>query len=137
LENPTYAEVRELRGNNPNLQYQYLCLRKIEKVDDFLKYFPQYKRIFYGFYKQYEEFITNTHQSYVKYYVKKTGEIISKKYFPLIYKIHHEVFIPSIATGEKLIMRRAEIKKYILNLSPTELIYYLNYNKEQPVEETA
>jgi hypothetical protein len=137
LENPTYAEVRELRGNNPNLQYQYLCLRKIEKVDDFLKYFPQYKRIFYGFYKQYEEFITNTHQSYVKYYVKKTGEIISKKYFPLIYKIHHEVFIPSIATGEKLIMRRAEIKKYILNLSPTELIYYLNYNKDQLVEDSA
>jgi len=132
LENPTYKEVKELRGNNPNLQYQYLCLLRMGKVMDFLLYFPQYKSIFYRFYKEYQEFITNVHQSYISYYIRKSGQNISKKYFPLIYKLHHEVYLPSLAEGnEKIIMRRGEIGKQIGQFSPSELIYYLNYNKEE------
>jgi hypothetical protein len=132
LENPTYKEVKELRGNNPNLQYQYLCLLRIGKVMDFLLYFPQYKPIFYRFYKEYQEFITNVHQSYISYYIRKSGQTISKKYFPLIYKLHHEVYLPSLAEGkEKIIMRRGEIGKQLGQLLPSELIYYLNYNKEE------
>lgn len=132
LENPTYKEVKELRGNNPNLQYQYLCLLRMGKVMDFLLYFPQYKPIFYRFYKEYQEFITNVHQSYISYYIRKSGQNISKKYFPLICKLHHEVYLPSLAEGkEKIIMRRGEIGKQLGQLSPSELIYYLNYNKEE------
>ena len=132
LENPTYKEVRELRGNNPNLQYQYLCLLRMGKVMDFLKFFPQYKQVFYRFYKEFQEFITNVHQSYVSYYVRKSGQQISKKYFPLIYKLHHETFLPSLGEGkEKIIMRRAEIGKRLGEMAPSELIYYLNYNKEE------
>jgi hypothetical protein len=132
LENPTYKEVKELRGNNPNLQYQYLCLLRMGKVMDFLLYFPQYKPIFYRFYKEYQEFITNVHQSYISYYIRKSGQNISKKYFPLIYKLHHEVYLPSLAEGkEKIIMRRGEIGKQLGQLLPSELIYYLNYNKEE------
>jgi hypothetical protein len=132
LENPTYKEVKELRGNNPNLQYQYLCLLRMGKVMDFLLYFPQYKPIFYRFYKEYQEFITNVHQSYISYYIRKSGQTISKKYFPLIYKLHHEVYLPSLAEGkEKIIMRRGEIGKQLGQLLPSELIYYLNYNKEE------
>ena len=131
LENPTYREVRLLRGNNPNLQYQYLCLLKMGKVMEFLNYFPQYKNVFYRFYKDFQQFITNTHQCYISYYVKKSGEKISKKYFPLIYKLHHEVFLPSLKAQERIIMRRAEIGRHLMELSPNELIYYLNYNKTE------
>ena len=135
LENPTYREVRELRGNNPNLQYQYLCLLRMGKVMDFLKFFPQYKPIFYRFYKEFQEFVTNVHQSYISYYVRKNGQKISKKYFPLIYKLHHETFLPSLREGsEKIIMRRAEIGKRLGEMAPSELIYYLNYNKEESEE---
>lgn len=132
LENPTYKEVCELRGNNPNLQYQYLCLLRMSKVMEFLNYFPQYKEIFYRFFKQFQDFITNIHQSYVSYYVKKNGQKISKKYFPLIYKLHHDVYLPSLAEGnEKIIMRRSEIGKRIGQMAPIEIIYYLNYNKDE------
>jgi hypothetical protein len=132
LENPTYKEVRELRGNNPNLQYQYLCLLRMGKVMDFLKFFPQYKEVFYRFYKEFQEFVTNVHQSYISYYVRKSGQQISKKYFPLIHKLHHETFLPSLGEGEeKIIMRRAEIGKRLGEMTPSELIYYLNYNKQE------
>jgi len=134
IENPVYKEVRELRGNHPNLQYQYLCLRRIEKVADFLSYFPQYKKMFYRFYKQYSEFLSAIHQSYLTYYIQKSGVRISKRYFPLIYRIHHTVYIPSLNGGERKIMRLAEIAKFIGNLDPSELIYYLNYHMEENQE---
>jgi len=133
IENPIYKEVRELRGNHPNLQYQYLCLRRINKVNDFLLYFPQYKKIFHRFSKQYSEFLQGLHQSYLTYYIQKKGIQISKRYFPLIYRIHREVYLPSLNSGERKIMRLGEIAKYIETITPNELIYYLNYH----VDETA
>jgi hypothetical protein len=128
LENPTYSEMRILRGNHPNLQYQYLCLLKMKKVKDFLKFFPQYNHLFFGFYKDFQKFVTNVHASYISYYVKKTGEQISKKYFPIIYKLHHNVYLPSLAK-EKIIMKKPVIFQHIIDMHPVEIIYYLNFNR--------
>lgn len=114
--NPKYTEVRELRGNNPNLCYQYLCLRRMNKVMDFLTHFPQYKNVFYRFHTQYENFITNIHQAYLIYYVKKSGIKIAKRYFQIIYKLHHEYYLPSLNSSDgKRIMRRSEIKQIMNN----------------------
>jgi hypothetical protein len=131
IENEAYKNVRELRGNHPNLQYQYLCLKNMGKVKEFLRYFHNYKEIFYHFYTQYNDFITHTHQSYISYYVQKSGIKISKKFFPLIYKIHHEVFLPAKTSGEPIIIRRQVVADYINKLSPNVLLYYLNYNKKE------
>ena len=131
MENEAYKNVRELRGNHPNLQYQYLCLKNMGKVKEFLRYFPNYKEIFYHFYKQYTDFITDTHQSYISYYVQKSGIKISKKFFPLIYNIHHELFLPAKLSGEPIIVRRQVVADYVGKLSPNVLLYYLNYNKKE------
>lgn len=127
IENEAYKVVRELRGNNPNIQYQYLVLRHSGKVDDFLHFFPKYKSLFYQFYKQYNEFITQIHQSYIRYYVRKSGERIPKKYFPLVYKIHHELFLTAT---EKIIIRRAVVADFIKQLDVKSLIFYLNYTEQ-------
>jgi hypothetical protein len=58
--------------------------------------------------------------------VKKSPQKISKKYFQMIYKLHHEVYLPSLA-GEKKIMKRSEVKKWLIDMPPSEVIYYLNY----------
>ena len=131
MENESYKVLRELRGNNPNLQYHYLMLRRnTGKVDEFLKAFPQYKGIFYEFYKQYNDFVTQIHQSYITYYVKKSGERVSKKYFPLVYKLHHELFLPSlIEPNEKLIIRKAVVSNFIQTVELKSLIFYLNYTE--------
>ena len=131
LKNPRYEEVKLLRGNNPNLQYQYLCLRKTGKIQDFLFYFPQYKSIFYRFYQEYENFVTNVHFSYLTYYVQKQNVKISKKYSPHIYKIHHELYLPSLQTEETLIIKRRVVKEYFDKLEPREMIYHLNYDRRQ------
>jgi len=127
MENEAYKVVRELRGNNPNLQYHYLVLRHSGKVDEFLHVFPKYKELFYQFYKQYNDFITQIHQSYIRYYVQKSGERISKKYFPLVYKIHHELFLKAT---EKIIIRRAVVADFMKKLDVKSLIFYLNYTEQ-------
>jgi hypothetical protein len=131
IRNVVYEEVKKLRGNNPNLQYQYLCMRRMNKVMEFIKMFPCYKNIFYKFYTQYNEFVSNVHKSYISYYVKKSGELISKKYFPHIYKIHHTLYLPSLLAGEKTIVTRRVIQKYLDALEPCEMLYFLNYELRQ------
>jgi hypothetical protein len=126
MENESYKVVRELRGNNPNLQYHYLVLRHTDKVNEFLHIFPKYKSLFYQFYKQYNDYIRQLHQSYIKYYVQKSGERISKKYFPLVYKIHHELFLNAT---EKRIVRREIVADFIRKLDVKSLIFYLNYTE--------
>lgn len=126
--NPNYLELAELRGNQPNIQYQYLCLRRIGKVAAFLHHFPQYNAIFTKYKAQYDTFIINVHQSYLSYYVKKEGIVISPKYFPTIYDIHHSIFIPSMTKKEKIIIRRNIVKEYIDQFDPAKILFLLNYD---------
>jgi len=126
--NHNYLELAELRGNQPNIQYQYLCLRRIGKVAAFLQHFPQYNSIFTKYKTQYDTFITNVHQSYLSYYVKKEGIMILPKYFPTIYEIHHSIFIPSMAKQEKIIIRQKVVKEYIDQFDPAKILFLLNYD---------
>lgn len=132
LKNPAYLELKELRGNNPNIHYQYLCILRIGKVTDFLTHFPKYRRLFGRFRQQWDSFVTNIHQAYMSYYIKKEGKQISKRYFPLIYKLHHEVYLPSLSQT-KLIMRRPLIFKHLLEIPPSTLFRYL-YMIEQGLQ---
>ena len=129
IQNIVYNEVKTLRGNNPNLQYQYLCLRRMGKVTEFVKFFPCYSKLFYKFYEQYNQFVANVHKSYITRYVKKTGEIISKKYMTHVYKLHHNIYIPSLSEDslQKKVVTRYVIQEYLDSLEPSELLYFLNY----------
>jgi hypothetical protein len=69
--------------------------------------------------------VTNTHQSYLSYYIKKEGKQISQKYFPVIYKLHHEIYLPALSSEEKIIMKKAEVRKGLLTFAPSYLFYYL------------
>lgn len=147
LSNPVYEEIKKLRGNNPNLQYQYFCLLRSGQVDKFLEYFPTYKKVFMQFSKQYQDFITNVHQSYFSYYVKKEGIPIAKKYFIHASKIHHQIYLPSLSNSkpiydlsgtpmhipspEKVVITRKIVKQYFDDMNPSENLYYLHYDKRQ------
>jgi len=127
----SYVTMKSLRGNNPNLQYQYLALRRADKIKEFLQYFPIYKKLFYNFYNQYRDFMKNVHQSYYKYYIKKTISHVSNKYMPHIYRIHHNVYLPSVNENKTKIITIAEVYKYFDDLDIGELLYALNYDGRQ------
>ena len=96
ITNPIYDTMKELRGNHPNLQYHYFTLLKNNTITLFLKYFPMYKSLFNHFNNEYNQLITKVHQCYYKHYVLKDYKnVVSGIYRTHIYKIHHQIFIPS------------------------------------------
>ena len=46
LRNPAYEELKKLRGNQAKIEYHYMTLRKLGRVDEFLDFFPEYQEDF-------------------------------------------------------------------------------------------
>lgn len=95
--NNRYLEVKMLRGNNPSLHYQYLVLRKIGKVSEFLHYFPMYYEQFNKYFEHFKMFCERIHKLYWLVHVKKELTIADvpcskDKYF--VEKLHYDYFIP-------------------------------------------
>ena len=132
LLNPTYVETSKIRGNNPNLQYHYLTLFRIGKVKEYLEVFPMYKNMFYAFHEQSAKFIRAVHTAYVTYYVKKQGNDvkIEKSIFRHIHKLHHEIYLPSLAPdgGGRTLITCKQVADYFNAMEPKEQIYHLNYS---------
>jgi hypothetical protein len=136
IRNPIYEEVRHLRGNQPKLQYQYLCLRHSGKLSEYLKYYPETKEEMSKFRDQVHMFTQNLHKNYVSCYVKKEQEL---KFFPNQYRTHmfklHEHFINDLRPSQ-LCITTTEVIKYVNALHPSLLMYCLNYNMRKRMVDT-
>jgi hypothetical protein len=121
--NPVYEDLKLLRGNHPNLLYHYLDLKKNNKVIHFLIEFPIYKQLFYNFDMIFQGFVTNIHNAYVSYYVKKSGVQIPKIYFIHVYNIHHNVYLKSM---KKIIIKTSVVDHYMTHLETGSLYHYLS-----------
>ena len=126
--NPVYEEVRHLRGNQPKLQYQYLCLRHSGKLPDFLKYYPETKDQMSKFRDQVHMYTENLHKNYISCYVKKEKPLkeFSEQYRTHMFKLH-EHFITNLRPNNHYITN-TEVIKYVNNLHPSLLMYCLNFN---------
>ena len=65
IRNPNYEYIKQLRGNNSKLQFQYLSLRKVGSVKAYLKYFPENKKSFTLYRKQVHEYTNNLYENYI------------------------------------------------------------------------
>lgn len=123
--NTNYETLQKLRGTHPNLLYNYLCLKKIHKLEEFLSHFPQYKSMFWRFHELLEVFITKLHQCYVDYFIQKNKQQIEKKLFYHIQQMHHTIYIPSLQQQEKIIIRKSIVRRYLQDLEPGHLFHLL------------
>jgi hypothetical protein len=97
--NDKYTEIKLLRGNNPNLHYQYLVLRKVQKADEFLRHFPQYGAHFARFKEHFETFATRLHRLYMDVHVTKIttlDAIEDKRDKYHVEKLHYTCYVPAI-----------------------------------------
>jgi len=128
IRNPVYEEVRQLRGNQPKIQYQYLCLRKEGRVGDFLKYFPENKKDFSNFRDQIHLFTNTLYSNYVSCYIKKEKPLIE---FPEQYRTHmfniHKEYLHDLKE-KKLYVTNTVVIKYVNNIHPSLLMFCLNFN---------
>ena len=127
IRNPVYEQVRQLRGNQPKLQYQYLCLRKEGKVSDFLKYYPENKKEFSNFRDQIHLFTHTIFTNYISCYIKKERPLIefSEQYRTHMFNIHQK-YINELKE-QKSYVTNSVVIKYVNEIHPSLLMYCLNF----------
>jgi hypothetical protein len=127
IRNPVYEQVRNLRGNQPKLQYQYLCLRKEGKVGDFLKFYPENKKDFSSFRDQIHLFTDTLFTNYVSCYIKKEKPLkeFSDQFRTHMFNIHQK-YLNELREKKHFITNTVVIK-YVNELHPSLLMYCLNF----------
>lgn len=126
--NPVYEQVRKLRGNQPKLMYQYLCLRQQGKVRDYLNFYPENKKDFSFFRDNLHTFTTALFQNYLSCYVHKDMPL---KEFPDQYRTHmyqlHQIYINQLRS-KGLYVTNNEVIDYVNKMHPSLQMYSLNYS---------
>jgi len=124
IANPYYELAKLLRSMQPNMRYQYLLLKQLGIVGEYLNAFPQYMRDFQKLSCEYDLFITGVYNAYVKFYIKKKRvPAIPKKFFVHAAGIHHGVYL-SPENGHRKITRETVIK-YFAAVPPSKMFYNL------------
>uniref|UniRef100_A0A6C0F3V4 T4 RNA ligase 1-like N-terminal domain-containing protein n=1 Tax=viral metagenome TaxID=1070528 RepID=A0A6C0F3V4_9ZZZZ len=128
IRNPIYEEIRNLRGNQPKVQYQYLQLRKNGKLSSFLNYYPEYKREFSAVRDQLHFFTESLFQNYLACYIKKENPL---KEFPGHFRPHmfkiHEIYKNQLKNNG-LYVTNTVVRGYVNDLHPSQQMFAMNYN---------
>jgi hypothetical protein len=126
IRNPVYEQVRNLRGNQPKLQYQYLCLRNERRAKEFLKFYPEYKNEFSNFRDQVHLFTNTLFFNYITCYIKKERHLkdFSEQYRTHMFNIH-KIFLNELKE-KKLYVTNRVVQKFVNELHPSLLMYCLN-----------
>jgi hypothetical protein len=124
-----YKNLQMIRGTHPNLLYQYICLQRIDKISDFLKHFPQYKRTFHIFRDMYDILIRDIHQSYIQFYIRKSNMVIDKSISFHIHHIHSNIYKPSLNNVVKTIIKKEIVREYVNTLEPGCILHMIQREK--------
>jgi hypothetical protein len=122
IESTEYSSIRALRGNNPNLFFQYLMLRKSGEVAKFIGHFPQYTKLFQDFQTRFNEYVSKLYHLYVDVFITKVKDpksIEDKKAFFFVNRLHYTVYVPSLKTNKtkitpKIVEAFLDNKEYMM-----------------------
>lgn len=131
LKNCTFDTIRELRGNQPKLEYHYLELRKNKKVKEFLHLFPEYNSAFSSYNTKVVDYTKNLYKNYVDAYIThdKDKEDISYENKLHLDAIHY-IYRTELRGNNKYVQLN-DVIQYVNNLPPQKLMYSLNYKKRK------
>ena len=129
ISNPYFEYLRELRGNQPKLEYTYYELRQKSRVTEFLSQFPEFKKDFLMYKEKIEAFTTNLYDVYVNTKMLRK-DVISNVDYHLRNHISnlHKIYLEDLRPYNNTLQHRGVIK-YVNNLAPSLLMYSMNYKK--------
>jgi len=131
--------VRQLRGNQPKLQYHYLSLRQSKNenssesnITEYLKYYPEHKNRFNQFRNTVHYYTNELFTNYIHCYIKKEKELntFPEKYRTHMYNIHHEIYLKYLLPNN-LYVSKSVVINYFNSLHPAKQMYVLNYDTRQ------
>ena len=127
IRNSQYETVRKLRGNQPKLQYNYLCLKQENKIKEFLKYYPEHTAIFNTFKLLMYTYTNELFINYISCFIRKEKEL---KNYEFQYKTHmyklHEKFKSELKPNNRNIDKKIVID-YVNSLHPAQQMFVINY----------
>jgi hypothetical protein len=128
LRNPNYEYIKQLRGHQPKLQYQYLCLRQEGKMHNFLTFYPEHKKEFSFFRDSLHAYTNTLYQNYTSCYIRKEKKLsdFSEQYRNHMLKIHR-IYIDELKPLEQHVTNTVVIN-YVNKLHPRTQMYNLNYS---------
>ena len=125
--NINYLKVKHLRGNNPKIQYQYYSLLKDKKLQEFLYYYPEYKKLFDRYKINLFNWTEQLWKNYKACYIRKEGPL---KTYPVQFKTHmfkiHQEYINQLKPSKKR-TDKLFIINYVNSLEPAQLMFSINY----------
>ena len=128
LRSKNYEKVKHLKGNSPKMQYHYYYLRQNQLVKDFLKYYPEYKKLFQDFRSNLHDWTNQLYKNYISCFIRKEKSL---KEFPYNFKTHmfklHEMYIDDLKPENKFVSKYV-VMTYVNNLPPPRLMYSVNHN---------
>ena len=127
IRNSEYEYVKHLKGNSPKIQYQYYNLRQLNKVKEFLEFFPEYKKTFSDLRYDLHRYTQKLYSYYNDCYINKLKPL---KTFPYEYKTHlyhlHSIYLNDLKNEGKYVNFDV-VKNYVNNLEPPRLMHVINY----------
>ena len=127
IRNPVYETVKRLRGNQPKLQYRFLTLRKQQKIDEYLKYYPEHRELFNDFNNKVTLFSSKLYSNYIDCYLRKQKPLreYSNEYRTNMFKIH-EKYINELRPVN-LVVTKDVVQNYVNNMEEAILMHNINY----------
>jgi len=137
VRNPSYEQVRLLRGNNPKNQFCYYSLRARSRVGDFLKYYPEYRRLFDIYRDDLYSWTARLYECYVEHRIQKKGTLQDYPYeFRPHLRVLHRHFLNELRPAGRRVTHSV-VAAYVNCLPPPRLMYAINYHLRRQKRDAA
>lgn len=135
VENPYYEYLRDIRGNQPKLEYTYYELRQKNRISEFLAHFPEFSKDFAIYKQKIEAFTRNLFDLYVNTKMLRK-DVISNIDYHLRNHISnlHKMYLEELRPFNNTLQHRGVVK-YVNNLAPSILMYSMNFKKRHVANE--
>ena len=123
IRNKKYENVKRLKGNSFKMQYQYLNLRKMRKIGEFLKYYPELQDKFTKYRNDVHVWTKRLYNYYVGFKIKHEIENVQIPYQfrPHVWNLHNIY----IAYGKSITFQK--VIQYVNDLDPRRMMFAMNY----------
>ena len=122
---PNYSTQKTLLSFDSYHIYEYLCVRRIDKLYEYNQIHGSTKSLRYKIHNEYERTITHLHNFYINKYIHKRKTSIPEKYSRYLELFHKQIYISSFKKKNKMKVTRSRIKQYLNRMDPVEILYLL------------
>jgi len=135
FENEAYRELRNSHKINTMLLYQYLCLKRIDKIADFMKYFHPYRKQMEGFMHTFDDFVKCLHQAYLDVHVLKIIRVtdLNPSIASHVESLHKNIYLRCIGTRFAKRITHEVVRDYVEAMEPREMLYLMTHHRRVAV----